>query len=171
MSYASEIKLYRQAIDTLEALGLRRSVFVNKSQGRLKAQLKAALASFDIDANTKAILSTDANWSLAAAIIADCEEIIDADFLPEGREWIVDLKDRAYKAGSVHAESMALEGGRKVFHRGYDATTLQAIRQAVNLNAASAPAFLLEARQGAVARPLRGKHLATGGYGVGDRSC
>jgi len=129
------ISQYKKAIDELEAMGLKRAGFAVKSQRKIKTILegKKGLAAFDISTVAgvpKTILSTSENWALTSSIIARCEDVLDEDFIGNGREWINDLHSRAYKEGNKYALGVAGSHGHAVEGlTGFDAQTLLRIRQ------------------------------------------
>ncbi len=132
MTRVEVISKYRQAIATLKAMGLRQTGFVSKSQRQVRSILagRRGLAAFDIDPKTKALLSTDENWALAAAIVAGCEDELNMELISPGKDWILELEERAYRVGSTFEKDLhrALGGKIRTGLGGIDATTLKMIR-------------------------------------------
>jgi hypothetical protein len=130
----SAIAKYQRAIDTLYAMGLKQTGFVDASQRRIRSILggRRGLAAFDIDPVTKAILTTRENWALAAALVAQCEEALDMALVSPGRDWIHEIENRAYRMGNEFQGGMYKALGNKLGAgmRGIDATTLRYIKQA-----------------------------------------
>jgi hypothetical protein len=131
MSYQSEIKLYQQAIDSLIGLGYSSATsFVAKSQDSAKARLREILRDLEIDGKTKAILSTDENWALAAKAVADLEDDLDMIFTKPGQDWITNLKQRAYYTGQKYEHAL-IHGGHAadaVILEGIDGTMMRGLK-------------------------------------------
>lgn len=127
------IAKYLKAIRILESMGLRQTSFANKSQLTLGGILdgKEGLAAFEIDPVTKAVLSTDQNWALASSILSQCEEALADELISPGRDWILELEERAYGIGTEFGVSSARTLGRRirVGLTGIDATTLRMIKE------------------------------------------
>lgn len=133
MSYQSEVKLYKKAVDALIALGLKTTDgFLLNTEKGMKQALKGWLRDVQIDPLTKRILTTDQNFALTAKLIADVEGQLDMSFVKPGRDWITDVKERAYFAGQKY-QGQLLKGGSlddAVILQGIDANTLRGIQEA-----------------------------------------
>jgi uncharacterized protein with gpF-like domain len=126
------IAKYLKAILQLEKLGLKNAIFASPSQRAIKSILEAheGLAAFQIDAATKALLSTDENWALASQIVAQIETALDMQLVSPGRDWIVEMEQRAYQIGNDFQLGMYSAMKQKIIPslRGIDATTLKLIK-------------------------------------------
>jgi uncharacterized protein with gpF-like domain len=126
------IAKYLKAILQLEKLGLKNAIFASPSQRAIKSILEAheGLAAFQIDAATKALLSTDENWALASQIVAQIETALDMQLVSPGRDWIVEMEQRAYQIGNDFQLGMYAAMKQKIIPslRGIDATTLKLIK-------------------------------------------
>lgn len=133
MTRAEIIAKYLKAIGILEKMGLSRAAFISESQRAIKSILQGrnGLAAFDISPVTKALLSTDENWALAASIVARSQDALDIELVSPGRDWIIELSDRAYKAGNMFEVDMYGALGNKISAgmKGIDATTLRMIHE------------------------------------------
>lgn len=133
MTRAQAIKKYIAAIEALYRMGLRQSRFFGASQTSIRSILEGrrGLAAFDIDPVTKRLLTTDENYALAAAIVAQCEAALDMELVSPGRDWIFELESRAYGIGNEFQLDLYGAAGRRVglAIRGIDATTLKLIRE------------------------------------------
>lgn len=106
-------QMYQRAIDELERIGLAAaSDFVPETQDNIKQILKKRLASFDIDAKTKAILTTEQNRSLAARILLEVEDELDSMFTPAGADIMETLNARAYRIGAAYQNEVSGEAAR-----------------------------------------------------------
>lgn len=132
MSHASELESYRAAIRQLGAIpGVEAPLFIDTSQASTKAMIKKYLRAFTIDPTTKAILTTDQNFALAAKILADLEHELDYSFVKPGQDWITALKQKAYFIGQKYQAEL-IKGGNvsdAVVMQGVDATTLRILQQ------------------------------------------
>lgn len=132
MTRAQIIAKYIRAIAQLEKLGLKQVDFVGASQARIKTILEGrnGLAAFQIDAATKAILTTNENWAIASAIVSQVEEALDMELVSPGRDWILELENRAYQIGTDYSLSSYRAMGQRILPklRGVDATTLRLIK-------------------------------------------
>jgi hypothetical protein len=130
---AQAIKKYTAAIEILYRMGLRQSRFFGASQASIRSILEGrrGLAAFDIDPVTKRLLTTDENYALASAIVAQCESALDMQLVSPGRDWIFELESRAYGIGNKFQLDLNAAMGRSVAVglRGVDATTLKLIRE------------------------------------------
>lgn len=126
------IAKYLRAIMILESMGLKQIDFVSKSQRVLKGILEgpSGLEAFEIDPKTKTVLSTDENWALSTAIVTQCEEGLADELISPGRDWILELEERAYRVGTEFEISHARTLGRRIRAglTGIDATTLRMIK-------------------------------------------
>jgi len=133
MTPATVISKYRKAIKILQEMGLRQTGFVGRSQSAVKSVLQGreGLAAFDIDAVTKEILTTDENWALAAAMIAQSEEELARELISPGKDWLIELESRAYRTGNGFQTAVhkALGGRVRAGLGGIDATTMKLIRR------------------------------------------
>jgi len=131
MSYQAEVKLYKQALHELLAMGYKSGLsLAAATQGGMKKGLRQYLASLEIDGPSKKILTTDQNWALTAQVIAELEDTIDMSFVKPGRDWITEVRERAYFIGSKY-EAQLIKGGSvadAVILRGLDGPTLKALR-------------------------------------------
>ena len=130
-AYEREVQNYRKAIDALIGLGLKRTRGrIGGSQDAILARLKKQMMKFQIDADTKAILSTRENWALASRIALEVEEILDKDFTGQTGNLLAEMKQRAYKSGVAFGEAGAAYNGAAQIFQGVDATTLRLVRKA-----------------------------------------
>lgn len=126
-----EAQNYREAIDALINLGMRQAPgSIGASQAKLGELLRQRMVGFQIDAATKALLTTRENWALASRIALEVEEILDKEFTSQTGSLIADIKERAYKAGVAFGEESARIGSAAQIFKGVDATNLKLLRTA-----------------------------------------